>query len=372
MTSDTTLRSIGPSVFAPTLLYSIGQGAIAPVVALSAMELGASVAVAGLVVGLAGLGQLVGAVPAGWLTGRVGERPAMLGAAGLACAALLVCVLATRVWMLGAAIAATGLAAAVWGLARQAYVTDATPPHLRARALSTLGGCARIGMFLGPFLGAGLMLVLGTDGAYWTHLLAAGVAVLLLLGLPDVTAGAARPPTASTATVVREHLPVLRTLGVGVLLIGAVRASRQVVIPLWADHLGLDPATTSVVFGLSGAVDMLLFYPAGYVMDRYGRAWAAVPSMLVLAVAHLLLPLAGTTGALTAVALVMGVGNGLGSGIIMTLGSDASPPVGRAAFLGVWRLCADAGTGLGPAVLVMGGVGVLAAAVMGRWAPRRA
>ena len=96
---------------------------------------------------------------------------------------------------------------------------------------------------------------------------------------------------------------------------------------------------------------MLLFYPAGSVMDRLGRKWVAVPSMFVLGLAHLLLPLTHSTVTLTAVALLMGVGNGLGAGVIMTLGADASPPVGRAQFLGAFRLFADTGNGAGPLLL---------------------
>ena len=79
------------------------------------------------------------------------------------------------------------------------------------------------------------------------------------------------------------------------MLAGIIRASRQVVIPLWGSHIGLDPAVISVIFGLSGAVDMLLFYPAGMLMDRAGRNWVAVPSMLMLGIAHFLLPLTSTT-----------------------------------------------------------------------------
>ncbi len=59
-------------------------------------------------------------------------------------------------------------------------------------------------------------------------------------------------------TVVRRHRAVLLGLGTAVVLVGAVRASRQVVIPLWADHLGLDRATTSVVYGVSGLLDTLV------------------------------------------------------------------------------------------------------------------
>ncbi|WP_350280907.1 MFS transporter [Kribbella sp. HUAS MG21] len=379
------LWKIAPAVYLPALLYGIGQGAIAPVVALSATHLGASVAVAGLVVAAAGLGQVIGDIPAGALTHRIGERSAMLAATGLVSLALVACLVVPTVWGLAIAIGCTGVAGAVWGLARQAYLSEAVPIELRARALSTLGGVQRIGSFIGPFLGAGVMKFLGTDGAYWVHLVAAVLACALLLSLPDVTHTRAKGAVAAQSTwgVIRDHLPVLRTLGVGALLVGAVRASRQVVIPLWAQHIGLDPQTTSVIFGLSGAVDMLLFYPAGSVMDRLGRKWVAVPSMAVLGLAHLLLPLTHTTATLTAVALLMGIGNGLGAGVIMTLGADASPPVGRAQFLGAFRLFADTGNGagplllagatavlgLGPAIVIMAGTGWAAATAMHRWIP---
>jgi MFS family permease len=83
------LWSIGPSVYLPALLYGIGQGAIAPVIALSARGLGASIASASLVVAAAGVGQVIGDIPAGALTTRVGERRAMLLATGLVSVALV-------------------------------------------------------------------------------------------------------------------------------------------------------------------------------------------------------------------------------------------------------------------------------------------
>ncbi len=388
MAGPAALLKIAPSVYLPALLYGIGQGAIAPVIAVSATHLGASPAIAGVVVAAAGLGQVIGDIPAGALTTKIGERRAMLGATVLVSLALVGCLLAPTVWTLALAIGVTGLAGSVWGLARQAYLSEAVPIELRARALSTLGGVQRIGSFIGPFLGALAMRFLGTDGAYWVHLVGAVLACVVLVSLPDIesvrrTRGSRPVAAQSTVGVIREHLPVLRTLGTGALLVGAVRASRQVVVPLWALHLGLDAQTTSIIFGLSGAVDMLLFYPAGSVMDRLGRKWVAVPSMLVLGLAHLLLPLTYSTTTLTAVALLMGVGNGLGSGVIMTLGADASPPVGRAQFLGAFRLFADTGNGagplllagatallgLGPAVIVMAATGWAAAAAMHRWIP---
>ena len=382
-----TLRSVAPSVFLPSLLYGVGQGAIAPIIALSALELGASAGVASLVVGAVGVGQLLADVPAGSLTMRVGERRAMLAATGLVGIALGVCVLATSVWLLGVAIGLTGAAGAVWHLARQAYLTEAVPVHMRARALSTLGGVQRIGSFCGPFIGAAAVSWAGTDGAYGVHLVAAVASAGLLLLLPDVTGRGGHGSSGGRSTVravVRSHGPVLRTLGIGTMLLGAVRAGRLAVIPLWGEQIGLSAATIALIFGLSGAVDMLLFYPAGKVMDRYGRVWMAVPCMLLMGIGVLLVPLTSGPLGLGLAAAVMGLGNGMGSGVGMVLGADASPREGRAAFLGVWRVFVDTGSSAGPLVLgavaavagltsgvsVVGGLGLLGAAAMHRWVPR--
>jgi MFS family permease len=383
-----TLRSLGLAVFLPSLLFGIGQGAILPVVALSARDLGASVAQASLVVALAGLGQFLGDVPAGTLTSRAGERRAMLLAAGMSAGALLACVVARTVWALGAAILCTGLAAAIWGLARQAYLTETMPLNMRARAMSTLGGTQRIGMFVGPFLTAAGLRRWDTDCAYWIHLAAVALAAGLVYGLPDVTrAGGHALDRSATrlSAVVRTNVGVLRTTGAASMLVGAVRASRQAVIPLWAEHIGLDPSTASVIFGVSGALDMLLFYPAGKVMDVRGRVVVAVPSMLIMGVALLLIPLTSSAVGLGALAALMGVGNGMSSGLLMTLGADASPNAGRAQFLGVWRMCIDFGSsggplavsavaasaGLGPAVLAAGSAALVGAAALHRWVPRQ-
>ena len=385
---ELSLWSLAPGAFIPPAVFAVGQGAIAPVVVVSAGQLGASPAAAALVVATAGLGQIVADVPAGAIVHRFGERRTMVAAAGLTVLALFGCIVAPSLALFALAIFLTGVGTAVWLLARQAYLTAVVPFRLRARAMSTLGGVFRIGLFVGPFVGGGAIALFGTDGAYWVHIVAALVAVVVLLLARDlsepVSAGAltARPSLVGT---IRENRPVLGTLGVGVLIVSAVRAARQVALPLWGQQLGLSPATISVIFGISGAIDMLLFYPAGSIMDRRGRTWVGVPSMLVLGAALLALPFTTGVASMIIVGLVLGIGNGLSAGIVMTLGADLAPPDRRAVFLGVWRVFADTGGGVGPFVIAgvtavatvgvgiaaMGVVGLLGAGWLGYWLPRR-
>ena len=80
------------------------------------------------------------------------------------------------------------------------------------------------------------------------------------------------------------------------------------------------------------------------------------PILLVgfLALGLSLVPFTNTPMTLGMAALVVGVGNGLGSGINMTMGADFSPPNQRGEFLGVWRLMGDTGSFGGP--ILMGAI----------------
>jgi MFS family permease len=71
------VRSLTGSVYLPNLLFAIGQGAAIPVIALLALELGASPAMAGAIVALRGIGTLLFDVPSGILVARFGDRRAM-------------------------------------------------------------------------------------------------------------------------------------------------------------------------------------------------------------------------------------------------------------------------------------------------------
>ena len=367
-----------------------------PVIALTARDLGASVAQAGMIVALTGVGALLNNIPASLITARYGEKWAMAGASILLIVALLVCVTAGSPGVLAAGIFMIGMSQAVFLLARQTYLTDAVPIAMRARALSTLGGVMRIGLFISPFLSAVLMQLMGLDGAYWLGAMAAAAAGALAITLPELPSRAknkeattaeaalAQPPPGMRA-IIREHRRSLTTLGVGCLLVAALRNCRPLIIPLWAAHIGLDAATTAVIYGAMGAIDMLLFYPAGKLMDQYGRRAAAVPCMLIMGVALVSIPFTSSLVPFLLAAMLLGLGNGIGSGLIMTIGADSSPVNARPQFLGLWRFITDLGSCGGPllvssiaaattlsaSIFFLGGAGFAAATIFFKWLPPR-
>lgn len=373
------LRSLGLSVYLPTLLFAIGQGAVIPIVALAARDLGASVALAGFIAALRGIGVLSFDVAAGWLVARFGEKRAMAAGTLIVAVSLVGSAWSPSPFPFAVFTLIMGWGWSVWLLGRLTYVTDVMPVHLRGRALAGLGGTNRMGQFIGPFLGAGATTFAGLDGAYYIHLVTVLAAcALLLIFVREGDAGSLSRERTPFLNVVREHKGIFLTAGLGTTAIQTVRASRQVAIPLWADHIGLDASAVSLIFGISLGMEMLLFLPAGWAMDRFGRKFVAIPSLTLMSFGLALLPLTGAFWSIALSGIVIGFGNGLGSGINMTLGADLSPPAGRAQFLGAWRLCGDVGTAggplllaaataaitLGPAAVVMGAVGFVGAGVI--------
>jgi MFS family permease len=90
-------------------------------------------------------------------------------------------------------------------------------------------------------------------------------------------------------------------------------------------------------------------------MDRFGRLWTAVPSMVGLGIGHLALAasffLPGTVWWFIGIAMFLSLSNGIGAGILMTLGADLADPRHPAPFLGAWRFTNDAGGAAAPLIV---------------------
>jgi MFS family permease len=381
------ISSLNLPVFAPSLLFGIAEGSLLPIIPASAGALGASLPTAALITGLVMVGTLVADIPAAKLINLIGERKSMLSAAVLGSIGILFALLSTTIWMLGAGMFFLGASVSVFALARHSFLTEAVPYSHRARSLSILGGVFRAGHFVGPLIGALLITLFDIRAVFWSAVIFCALAAIVLLFVkPDLMPDTPGTTKGATWMVAKREAKKLATLGVVSAIMGGLRTARTVGLPLWALHIGLSPAVTALYIGIAGAVDLALSYTSGQIMDRYGRRWSALPTLLGLSLTFALLTQASDANTFLAVALVMSLANGVGSGIILVIGSDLAPKGERNEFLASYRLLVDAGVaatplaisaitalfGLATALFWLTGTGIIGAALAHRYLPRRA
>ncbi len=378
-------------IYVPALVLSFCRGMLVPTLPLYARSFDASYGLIGIVLASEGLGTLAGDIPAGMLFGRLGQRRSMLLGLTILAAATFAMSWAGSVLELVIYGFISGLGVAIWNISRHAYITDATPSYSRGRAIALFGGINRIGIFMGPAVGGFIAGAYGLRAPFAVFgILAAVTLVFPAFFARESTStrvvhrGGVRGHTDHLWQVVRENYRTLTPAGMGQLLAQMIRAGRKIVIPLFgADVLGLGVAQIGVVISMAAAIDMTMFYPAGVIMDRWGRKFAYVPCFLIQGVAMAMIPFTTNYTQFVIAGLVIGFGNGLGSGTMMTLGADLAPEDSMGEFLGVWRLIGDTGQtsapivagsiadllGLSPATFVMGMAGIAAATIFAVFVP---
>lgn len=349
-------RSLLLAVYLPTALLAFGQGILLVTIPVYAASLGIAYTAISLITAAAAIGTLATDVPAGAVLQRFGLRRSMLVGAAMVVAGTLGLAFPLPVEAMVSLRVMAGVGTALWGLSRHAFIAQSIPIAQRGRAIAMFGGINRVGTFGGPILGG----LVATGAGIRFSFVAAGLLSLFALVvavrfIPDEGShlnrkkGDARNRWRIVGQTLREHRSDLTAAGIAQLFAQMIRQGRQLLVPLiGAQQVGLNAAEVGAVITISAIVDMAMFFPAGFVMDRYGRKFASVPSFAIMALGILLVPFATSFWALAAAGIVIGLGNGLGSGSMMTLGADLSPPGATGEFLGVWRLIGDFGSVMGP------------------------
>jgi len=347
------VRSLALPVYLPWLASGIGTGVLLPVLPLYLLDHGLSFSAVSVVLAAAGFGSVLGGIPAGALSHRRGEDILLAMALVMMGVTAALLGLTTAVTMLVALRIAYGFGTVGVGQSRQIYITKRIDPRHRGRVMSLVGGSFRMSVLIGPLIGGFTVQLAGFRAAFVLS------GVLSASGLVALSAHrrAAQPVPESTQahipmrTGIRRHFRRLLVAGFGPMLVMAARSGRHVVVPLIGDSLGLSPAAVGALVAAGTAADLLLFPVAGYVMDRFGRLRAIVPAFTLMAAGLLLLGTAHTTTAAVVAGVIMGVGNGLSAGSLLTLGSDLAPDDATAPFIAGFNLMGDLGRVIGPLIV---------------------
>ena len=361
-----------PTVYAPTFLLAIGQGVLIPVLPIFAKdELFATDVMIGLAVGAKYIGTLMFDVPAGILVSRFGMWRTMLVGILLFAVAAVAAANSPNFTILFLARFAAGASFAFWMISRHAFIAGAVPTRHRGKALSLYGGTSRIAAIIGPILGGVLAEYVDIKAPFYAQAAIAFLTGMLVLYTMTRTGGDVVNPQgrrnvlASVGTTMVAHRRDFMTAGLVAVILQFVRAAREFLIPVWGDEMGLKTDQIGYVASASYAVDSTMFPIVGWTMDRFGRKYVGVPALAVMGIGLSLLPFADGMTMLMIAGIVTGLGNGLSSGFVLTLGSDLAPLNDPGEFLGVWRFISDVGGAVGPPLI--GGIAQIMALATATW-----
>jgi len=306
------------------------------------VTLGASVALVGLIDGVAEATASIAKVFSGYLSDRLRKRKALiLIGYGLAAITKPLFALAGSPAVVFGARFADRIGKGLRGAPRDALVADVTPPEIRGRAFGLRQSLDTVGAFAGPMLAIGLMVLFANDirMVFWIAIIPAVLAVAcVVFGVEDAplaTTPAAAPPV---RLIDLKRLP--RTFWM-VTLIGVVftlaRFSEAFLI-LKASAEGLPLVLAPLVLVVMNIVYALGAYPAGIWSDRVSARRLFGCGLLALIAADLSLGLLpGLGGAFLGIAL-WGVHMALTQGLLAKLVADHAPADLRGSAFGAFNL----------------------------------
>jgi MFS family permease len=304
--------------------------------------LGATVALVGLIEGLAeALAQVV-KLFSGVLSDRVGSRKWLAVAGyGLSAVTKPLFPLAGSAAAVLTARLADRLGKGIRGAPRDAMVADFTPPELRGAAFGLRQALDTVGAMAGPLIAVGLLWLFEVElrTILWWACVPAIVAVtVLIIGINEPESTAARGGLGW-----RE---VLRFANPGrafwlVLLLGtALSAARmsEAFLVLKAGAVGTQTHFIPLVMVLMSAFYLAAVYPTGVLADRVGAKGLLLAGAAALGVADLVLAWASTVSLVLLGIALWGLHMGLTQGLFGKLVADMAPPHLRGTCFGYFNL----------------------------------
>jgi MFS family permease len=339
----------------------LGFGAIIPVLALYARSFDVPQSAIGVAIGAYGLGRFLIAVPAGQLSDRLGRR-SVLAIGGLVTAAgNLMCAYAPSFSALVGARFVAGAGAALVLIAGQIVLADITTPAHRGRWMAIYQGTFLFAVGIGPFPGGLLAEHFGLPAPFAAFAaMGALAAVVAWFRVPETRdlrraaedARASHPSFAAQVRILTANIGfVLASLVSFINAVGRTGGLFNVIPVLARDRLALGADRIGLGLALASLVGLVLAYPAGVLVDRYGRKAVIVPSTIMAGISLALFALAPSYAWFLVACVAWSIAAGISGAAPIAYAADVAPPGMNAAAMSTFRMLGDLGYVLGPIAL---------------------
>ena len=339
----------------------LGFGAVIPVLPLYAQSFGVPQVAIGATIAVYGLARFLLAVPAGQVADRLGRRNALAIGGALSTLGNLWSAMAGSYLELVAARFVSGAGAGVVLTAGLIVLADITHASTRGRTLAIYQGVFLFAVGIGPLPGGYLAERFGLEAPFLVYGLASAiVAAIAWFGVAETREMGAseRDPSVS----ILPWRSQLRTLAgnAGFLLVclisltGAAARTGALfsIVPVLArDRLGLDPSDIGFGLALGSIIGLAITYPAGALVDRYGRKAVIVPTTILTSLSMLCFSLAPAYAWFLLACAVWGGASAAAAAAPSAYAADSAPPGLNAAAMSSYRTISDIGYVVGPILL---------------------
>ena len=313
-------------LYLASMFTHVGFGILFPVIPSYADDMGASVALGGLAVGIFSYIAALTLIPFGALSDKVGGRRVLI-------AGLLLFILVPLLYPLVSNVAQLILVRALHGImcaaiipTSSALIVSIAPTHKRGAALGWLSSYSLGGMTLGPILGGLLMSHYGFDAAFFACSAVPLVGLILLLVKQPVLqekTSEDNPVTMSDWDWLRNRHAIAALLAPFFMTVGSGTIGAH--MTLYVGGLGVSVGGAGGVITAMYAVSVMVRPPFGTLSDKVGRKPIIVVGFLICVLAMVFIATFSSFPAIIIAAMLYGAGMGMVMTSSFAMLADASP-----------------------------------------------
>jgi MFS family permease len=339
-------------IFLTFFVWGIGSGAQTLARPLFAYSLGGSVFLVGLLLSFNALSSGVAGPVTGFVTDRWGRKPLLIAGSFIRSAVAALEFFCTSYEQFFVLEFIGGIGVSMWMTSSNILIADLSDPSNRGRAVALRGTSMRLGTILGPLSGGLLAAVFGLRAMFLVNSISKAIVCVATLFLiaesrpePKTTEGSkdnSKTTKLDLSFFASRAFLVLAFTTFGVSMMGG--GVFHILFPLYSQkEILLSIADVGFLISASGVVTLLVSFPNGMFVDRFGRKKSLVPGLLLLVVSVLMLNSSDSYGDIFLMAMVYGVAAAMCMGATQTYAMDLAPEDRRGAFLGIWSLFTHTG-----------------------------